>query len=191
MKKLLFVSLFAASFGIFATINAQELLFKKGDGAFNATIGLGNARYLTGTTSSVPPIAVSYEVGVLDNVLEKGSIGIGGYAGYTSAKWEYGESIYNWGYKSTDIIIGVRGAFHYPLLNKLDTYAGLMLGYDINSWTETGSAQLGSGTSSSYGGLIVPGFVGARYYFTDKFAGLVEVGWSIAYFNLGFSLKLK
>ena len=187
MKKLFFVSLFIASVGFFTTINAQESTFKKGDGVFNATIGFGNARYSTGASSSVPPIAVSYEVGVLDNVLEKGTIGVGGYAGYTSAKWDWGSG---YSTKSTDIIIGARGVFHYPLVDKLDTYAGLMLAYDINSVKNTGNPYGGYG-NFSYGGLIVPGFVGARYYFSDKFAGLAELGWGIAYFNIGIALKVK
>jgi hypothetical protein len=191
MKKLFLISLFAASLGLLSYSNLQAQTFKKGDGVFNATIGFGNARYLTGTTSSVPPLAASYEVGVLDNVLEVGSIGIGGYVGYTSAKWDYGYTGYTWGYKSSDIIIGARGIFHYPFMDKLDTYAGLMLAYDINSWKETGTAQTGYATKSSYGGLIVPGFVGARYYFSEKFAGLAELGWGIAYFNIGIALKVK
>lgn len=188
MKKVFFVSLLAVSIGLLSSFDLQAQTFKKGDGVFNATIGFGNARYSSGTTSSVPPIAVSYEVGVLDNVLEKGSIGIGGYLGYTSAKWDFG---YGYSWKSTDIIIGARGVFHYPFVDKLDTYGGLMLAYDINSWKETGTSGFGSPTKSSYGGLIVPGFLGARYYFSEKFAGLAELGWGIAYFNIGIALKVK
>ena len=33
-------------------------------------------------------------------------------------------------------------------------------------------------------------FVGARYYFTDKLAGMAELGYGITYLNLGVSLKL-
>ncbi len=35
----------------------------------------------------------------------------------------------------------------------------------------------------------IPGFVGARYNFTDKFGALAELGWGIAYFNIGISYK--
>lgn len=169
-------------------LDAQTQTFKKGDGVLNLTLGLLNARYATGASSSVPPIAASYEVGVVDNVAEKGTIGIGGYVGYTSAKWDY--PLLDWSWKSTDIIIGMRGVFHYPFVEKLDTYAGLMLAYDINSWSETGTATFRT-THTSYGGLILPGFIGARYYFNDKFAGLLELGWGIAYFNIGVAVKLQ
>ena len=38
------------------------------------------------------------------------------------------------GLEDTQIfIIGVRGSFHYPLVDKLDTYTGLALGYDISN----------------------------------------------------------
>ena len=169
-------------------VNAQSLSFDKGNHVANLTIGFGNARYSSGTTSSIPPIAVSYEVGVANNIFDKASIGVGGYLGYTSAKWDFG---YGYSWKSTNIIVGVRGALHYPLVDKLDTYVGLMLAYDINSWTETGTSLGLTGSSSSYGGIFVPGFVGARYFFTDKLAGLAELGWGIAYFNVGLALKIK
>jgi len=169
-------------------LNAQSLTFDKGNHVLNLNIGIGNARYSSGATSSVPPISASYEIGVVNNVFDKASIGVGGYLGYTSAKWDFGGG-YTW--KSTDIIIGVRGALHYPLVDKLDTYAGLMIAYDINSETTTGDYfGLGTGTTS-YGGLFLPGFVGARYFFSDKFAGMAELGWGIAYLNLGVAIKIK
>jgi len=167
--------------------NAQTPSFNKGSGVLNLTIGFGNGLY-SGTTSSVPPIAASYEVGIVDNIAEKGSIGIGGYLGYTSAKWDFG---YGYSVKSSDIVIGVRGLFHYPFVDKLDTYAGLLLGYDINSWSTTGTAFEGISASNSYGGLKIGIFAGARYYFSDMFAGVVEVGTGLAYFNIGVALKLS
>jgi hypothetical protein len=168
-------------------LNAQNLSFDKGNHVLNVGIGLGNARYSSGATSSIPPISASYEVGVVNNVFDKASIGVGGYLGYTSAKWDFGGG---YSVKSSDFIIGVRGALHYPLVDKLDTYAGLMIAYDINSWTTTGTYFAGA-SSSSYGGIFVPGFIGARYFFSEKFAGFAELGWGIAYLNLGVAIKIK
>ena len=45
-------------------------------------------------------------------------------------KYEYS----GWGWKYSNIIIGARGNFHYPLMNKLDTYTGLLLGYNVSSF---------------------------------------------------------
>jgi hypothetical protein len=164
---------------------AQESTFAKGDKVLNLAIGFGGRWTGTYMKTSVPPISASFEVGVKDGVLEKGSIGIGGYFAYSSHKWEYS----GWGWKITDIIIGARGTFHYPLVNKLDTYTGLLIGYDISTEKETGTPIVGYDYNSSYGGLSYAWFVGARYYFTDKFAALGELGVGITYLNLGVALK--
>ena len=191
MKKrnLFIVALFLISF---ATVNAQ--IFKKGDLVGNLTIGIGNALYsggLTGATSSIPPISVSVEYGILDNVADKGSIGLGGIVGYTSSTWDYSDVGYTWKEKASDFVIGARGSFHYPFVDKLDTYAGLALVADVRSWSESGTAFSGYSANASQTYIRLPGFVGARYYFTDKFAVLGEIGWGIAYLNLGIALKIK
>ena len=169
--------------GALISANAQ---FEKGSHVANLGIGLGNALYSGGGySSSIPPISLSYEVGVVDGIFDKATLGIGGYGAYTSAK--YGYSGYEWKY--TNIVIGVRGALHYPLVEKLDTYAGLMLGYDIVSVSEPSGFEGGySATGSTF---ILPGFVGARYLFTEKFGGFAELGWGIAYLTLGVTLKIK
>lgn len=183
MKKNLILT--AAVLCIALTANAQNT-FNKGDKVLNFGIGFGNALYSgSGYTSKVPPISASFEMGIVDNLFdEKSSIGVGGYMGYTSAKWEY----YDWGYKYTDIIIGVRGAFHYQLVDKMDTYTGLLIGYDIVSAKEFGTAS-GYDYSSSTSGLTWSYFLGARYYFTDNIGAMAEVGFGIAYLNLGVTLK--
>ncbi|MGD0755085.1 MAG: hypothetical protein ABR927_08500 [Bacteroidales bacterium] len=185
MKKLL-LYLFVAVFSL-AQLAAQESTFKQGDKVLNLGIGLGSTLY-TGSyyTSSVPPISASLEFGVKDGILDKGSIGVGGYLGYSSHKWEYD----NWGYKYSNFIIGARGVFHYPLVNKLDTYTGILLGYDIASSKEFGTAIYGYDYSASTGGLVGAWFVGARYYFSSKFAVMAELGYGITYLNIGVALKL-
>jgi hypothetical protein len=171
----------------FAFASAQAPSFEKGNGVGNFTIGFGNALYTgSGYTSSVPPISASYEVGVKDGVFDKGVIGVGGYLGYASSK--YGIPNYEWKY--TNFIIGVRGALHYPFIDKFDTYAGLMLAYDYISVTEP-SGWSGYGYSVLSSHLILPGFIGGRYYFSDKLAGVAELGWGIAYFNIGLAYKFK
>ena len=184
MNKLLLV-LFVAVFSL-TQLLAQESTFKQGDKVLNLGIGFGSTFYSgTGYKAGIPPISASLEFGVKDGVLDKGSIGIGGYLGYSSHKWEYN----NWGWKYTNIIIGVRGVFHYPLVDKLDTYTGLLLGYNIASSKEFGTAIYGYNYSASSGGVAYSWFVGGRYYFSDKFAGMLELGYGITYLNLGVALK--
>jgi hypothetical protein len=134
-----------------------------------------------------PPLAGSFEVGVKDDVLEKGSLGLGGGIGYTGYKWDYSGS---YGWKYSNFIIGARGYFHYPLVAKLDTYTGITLGYNIAS-----SSYYGTGTpyddTSSYGGFVWAWFVGGRYYFNEKVAGLLELGYGVSYLTIGVAFKLN
>ncbi len=183
MKKILL--LFVVVVLSLTQLVAQESTFEKGTKVLNLGIGLGSTLY-SGTyyKSSIPPISASFEVGVADNILEKGVIGVGGYLGYSSHKWEYS----GWGWKYSNIIVGVRGNFHYPLVNKLDTYTGLLLGYNISSSKEFGTPT-GYDYNASSGGIAWSWFVGARYYFKDTFGVFAELGYGIAYLNLGVSLK--
>lgn len=187
MKKLLgflLVFLFIGN-----VMHAQESTFAKGDKVVNLGIGLLSGLY-TGSyyTNKMPPISVSFEYGVKDDVLDVGSIGVGGYLGYASAKWEDNSWGTTYGWKYTNFIIGARGSFHYPLVDKLDTYAGILLGYNVVSVKDIGTAPFGYNASGS--SAIFSGYVGGRYYFSEKFAVLAELGTGIAYLNLGVAIKL-
>jgi len=189
MKKL-FAFVLVALF-TFSTIQAQEPTFVLGDKVISLGIGIGNTLYSGSSYYSmgVPPISLSYEQAVKEDVLEKGVIGIIGSIGYTSYKyrttWSTGE--YGWNY--SNFYFGAGGSFHYPLLDKLDTYAALMLGYNIATVKDYGTIP-GSDISSSAGGFRFAGFVGARYYFTEQFAAFAQVGYGIAYLTFGVSIKL-
>ncbi len=167
-------------------ILAQESMFNKGDKVINLGIGLGNTLY-TGSyyNRGVPPVSLSFEQGIVDEVLEKGVIGIMGYVGYTSYKYDY----LGWGYKYSNIIIAAGGLFHYPLVNNLDTYAGVLLGYNIATATEFGTSA-GWEYDASSGGIILSGFLGARYYFSERLAAFGQLGYGIAYLTLGVSIRL-
>jgi hypothetical protein len=169
------------------TLTAQNT-FNKGDKVLNLAVGIGNRLY-TGSHYSglTPPISASLEVGVKDNLFDdKSSLGIGGFVGYAGAKWDQAGH----GWKYSDYILGVKGALHYQLIDKLDTYTGILLGYDIVSakWYGSGSEWVNTGSSS---GFAWSWFLGGRYYFTDKVAGLIELGYGISYFKVGVALKLK
>ena len=185
MKKIL-LSLGAFVF-LFSTAWSQDPMFEKEDKVLNLGIGLGSTLYSGSFYSSqIPPISASFEVGVVDEILEEGVIGVGGYIAYASYKWEYTD----WGYKYTDFILGARGTFHYPFIDNLDTYTGLVLGYEIVSSKEIGNINPFYDYNTSSGGLVTSWFIGGRYYFSDNFAVLAELGYGITYLNLGVALKL-
>ncbi|MBK7212041.1 MAG: hypothetical protein IPH88_01830 [Bacteroidales bacterium] len=185
IKGLLLVALFAC--GILA--NAQPIA--KGDKVLNLGIGLGSTLY-SGSyyKSTTPPLSASLEVCVKDELFDgKGALGVGGYLGYSGFKSEYNWGGGTYGWKYTNIIIGPRGYLHYNFLDKLDTYTGILLGYWIATNKEYGTIQTGY-SSDSYGGVTWSWFAGGRYYFSDKFAGMLELGYGISYLNLGIAVKL-
>ena len=178
----MFKKVFLAALALIGSVslaNAQEV-FHKGTTAINAGIGLGS--YYSGIT--IPPLSVSLDYGVADNLINgnNGSISVGGFAGYTASSHTYGA------YKSTFsyIALGGRGAFHYQFAPKLDTYAGLMLGYHIASYSSNINGYPGiSGSGIDLGVLL-----GARYFFTDHVGMFTELGYSVPYWNLGVTFKL-
>ncbi len=185
MKKLLTIA--AVALFSFPVLKAQESMFNLGDNVINLGIGFGSTLY-SGSyyTRSVPPISISYEHAIKDQVFEKGVIGIGGWLGYTSYKYDY----LGWGYKYSNFIIGALGAFHYPLVDKLDTYVGIGLGYNFATGTEFGNYPGGWDYNSTSGGVVFAGMIGARYYFTETFAVFAQVGYGVSYLTFGVSIKL-
>jgi hypothetical protein len=177
MKKLLILLLI----NIFSLIQvlAQESTFKLGDKVLNVGIGLGGAFYSSYYTSQMPAFSASFEVAVKDKVAEKGSIGVGAYVGFSSAKYT------NY-YDASNFLIGARGSFHYPLVTKLDTYGGLILGYNAYKYNYDNAY---SGPDISNSKMLLAPFLGARYYFNKTFAGMGEIGFNISYLTLGIALK--
>ncbi len=169
---------------------AQDNLLEKGEKVLNLGVGFGGGYYSAYSTnfSRIPLISAALDYGVKDGILDKGSIGVGGYVGFMSAKWDSG---LGYGFKETDIIVGARGTFHYPFLDKLDTYAGILLAYHIVNWTDTGTWPGGNATNVGSSEVYFSGFVGARYYFNDKFAAMIEGGsGGLSVATIGISVKL-
>jgi len=175
MKKFVFILAFAL---IGLTYNAQAQ-FEKGQMDANVGIGFG-ASFATGSVN-MPPISVSLDFGINDN------ISLGGYVGYSASSQEFA----GWGggftWKYTYIIVGARGAYHFDLVDNMDTYAGLMLGYNVATVTYDGPGA--APVSPSVGGIAYSAFAGARYHFGDTFGVYAELGYGVAILNVGVTLK--
>jgi len=177
MKRILPI-IFALFFAV--STNAQNT-FNEGDNVLNLGLGIGSTLY-TGAyySSNIPPISASYEVGIKDELFdENSSLGIGGYLGYSSSNYRFSGSSSGF----SNFILGARGSLHYQFIDQFDTYAGLMLGYRIVSWQNDG---FGSAASSGFTSAF---YLGGRYYFTESFAGMMELGYGVAYLNIGVALK--
>jgi hypothetical protein len=146
---------------------------------FGGTLYSGHSDF-----NRLPVFFLSYERCVIDNLFnEKSALGIGGLIGYSSAKYDD----FGWGWTSTDITIGARGALHYSLVDKLDTYAGVMAGYNINKWKWTDDWSYDDHSGNS--GFAYSVFAGARYYLIDSLAAFAEFGYGYTYVNVGLSFK--
>jgi len=171
-------------------LHAQKSMIELGDKVINAGIGIGNTLYLGGSgySTMVPPISVSYEQAVVDDVFRKGVIGLVGSVGYTSFKFRYTLDNQDWGWNYHNIILGAGALLHYPLIDRMDTYIGGMLGYNFTTIADYGDS--GDNNPESVGGLVPAGFIGVRYYFTEQYAAFAQLGYGVAYLTLGVSIRL-
>ena len=101
-------------------------------------------------------------------------------------KYNYTNLNYEWKY--SNFVLGPRGYVHYSFLDKLDTYTGILLGYNIVSSSGGGDNVTGYTASSS--GLIWSWFLGGRYYIKDNLAVMLELGYGISYLNIGVAFSV-
>lgn len=183
MKKF-YVLIVALIIGATASVSAMDFksypdAFKKGSLALNAGIGLGTP-YAYGT-GGIPPLSVSvdYALPIADLPLSFGAL-----FGFSTSSYRY--SGYGWDF--TNICIGVRGAYHFDFdVKGLDTYAGIMIGYNIVTTTEIGTP---TGYAPSASALAWGGYIGARYFFIPNVGAFAELGYSFSYATLGVTVKI-
>lgn len=172
-----------------ATTEVKSQLFSVGDKDLNFGIGFG--RHWGYGKTVIPPISISLDYGFKDDI-GPGVLSLGGYFGFASSKYNY---TYYWassdyGWKYTDVMVGARGTYHMEFIDKLDTYAGLILGIRYSSAKLYGDwgtyrADANDGIHPDYGF-----FVGGKYYLQDKLAIFGEIGYTIAYLTVGVTFKL-
>ena len=174
---------FLTLFGFGWSVSAQSGIFSKDNMVINAGVGIGTYISDKGLSMTIPPISASFEYGVADLFDGKGGIGVGGYASYLLRRSNEEYNGANNSYNVGDFIIGPRGLFHYQLVDNLDTYAGIMIGYDIVSFSQSYGANLsGSGFYSAF-------FIGARYYITNNIGVFGELGYGVSPLQLGLCYK--
>ncbi len=169
-----FIASSAAIFAQSSPLPGGNPNFKAKDFYVGAHLGLGGGFY-----GGIGPVA-NVEYGVLSNLGVTASIGFF----VTSERY----SSYTWTYTSIPVIIGAN--YHFDLLrvSKLDTWIGLGLG---NVFGGVSSSDAQYSYSSSFGGFTWDGRVGGRYYFSDRLAAKLELGyWSLGYARLGIDFKL-
>ena len=178
MKKVIFIALLAAV--TIMPLSAQQ--FQKDMGAVNLGIGIGTV--LGGLGTGRPAVTLAYDHGMWD-IEDAGVISIGGYFG--NAGYSYKDAGYSqkWNYW----LVGARGAYHhhgFKSVPQLDPYVGLMLGYNIVTYSSSGDY---TGPNSYGSGIGYSIFLGSRWFFNDNFAAFAELGYGITVLNAGVSFK--
>jgi hypothetical protein len=175
MKKF-FAIVALLSLSLLSTTSFAQMAIDKGTTFVNAGIGVGGY----GGTGGLA-LGATADFGIIPNIT------VGGQAAYRS--WNYG--YLGTSDKITYLYFAVRGSYHFnELLNisndKLDVYAGLGIGYESVSWSDS----FGTGFSAFGSGIYIPAHLGGRYMFSDNIGGFAELGSGVAPLMLGVTFKL-
>jgi hypothetical protein len=183
MKQVIYFSAALLLF-VFASQNSSAQAFENGDNVLSVGLGVGSGYHGINYSSS-PAISIQYEHGNWD-VGGPGVISLGGFLGYKGFRHEEFGYVEKWNYT----VIGLRSAYHYNGIDakELDVYGGLMLSYDILSYSNNFPASYNYGGYTS--GLGISVYIGGRYYFTDNVGAFLELGYGISYATLGVAFKL-
>ena len=167
MKTVLATFLFAVLLVTFSNQSYSQYQVGKNTGSLSVGFGGGG---LSGT-GAVP---ISAEFNFLN--IER-NINAGVFVSYSSSS----EDWYDGSYKYTYIIIAAQGNWHFMPGEKLDPFAGLCLGYNIgtSSWSwNNGYSDAGYYSPSvSVGGIFFSAQAGLNYWFSEKWAVQVRVGY--------------
>lgn len=172
MKKLF--TLLAVLIASVTAISAQT--FEKGAKLINVSVGFGGGLGI--------PVTINYEQGIYD-INETSSIGVGGLFGFAVKS----EDIMTSKIRTSNVLLTANASYHWTAIEKLDLYGRLDLGYNIAS-AKTSSTDSGMPSFSANASAFAYNFsVGARYYFTPKFASNLNLGYGMSIFNLGVTYQ--
>ncbi len=181
MKKILLLTLVAMCM---ALVSRAADVFEEETWLLTGTVGRGMLVYdKIDYDGAVPLISLTGEYCVVSDVFSKGgAVGVGAYFGYTS----YGAKQPEYeGYLLDDFVVGARGTFHFQFVNRLDTYAGCVLGARIPFVRYDGDSK----EFDEKARFAASAFLGASYFFFENFGLCAEVGYGIAYANVGIVLR--
>ena len=188
--------LFAGLMLVFFTAQSQGDPFGKGSSAINLGIGFGNTVY-TGSAYNMawPTISASYELGIVEVPMGsslKGIVGVGGLIAFGGSKYDYSYGAWGYDVKSNYFVVAARGNYHFIFHDKFDPYAGIILGYYFGNSKVTytsGYPSYAPTWSGDDNGFYGGAYAGARWFFTPAFAVFSELGWNVAIFTIGATLK--
>jgi hypothetical protein len=186
--KFILLSVISAIFSL--QLSAQQL--EKGSHVISPGFGLGGLYPVFSQVNYQTPLfGISYEYGAFEKV-GPGSIGIGGFFGYKAFKRVEEIDGIDYYEKLHYFVVGGKGAYHYnpfPQVKKLDTYAGVMLSFNLPDHSANYAPEYEYLENTYKGYLAATIYTGARYYFNDYVGAFAEVGFGTSFFSMGANFK--
>jgi len=173
-------NIFTALFAIAALV----FFAPKANAQFDNHLNYAGAHIGLSGVGSALTLGLDYERGVTDiGQAGPGIIGIGGLFDY----YHWSEDQFGYGGSWTYIDLGVSGMYHFVLDDrKWDPFLGLVLGYEIATWSWSGVSYTSNPTA---GGFTLGGSAGIRYFFNDNWAAQARVGFGFYLFAVGVDYK--
>jgi hypothetical protein len=146
-------------------------------------------------SSRSPALTAIYEYGFSDK-LGIGYVGGGALLSFAGSDYDYRyldtpfTSEYNY------VVIGPRAAYHFDMVeitgdsfwSNIDVYGGMFLGIRFQSYKYTNHSN-GSEQEDNKSKLATDIFTGIRYSFHDQIGAFAELGYGVAYLNLGVNIR--
>ncbi len=174
MKKTVSLFPILLMLAVVSPVAAQDV-FDKGTNVINAGLGFGNI--IRSKSTFIVGVGVDFDHCIIDGLINgNASIGIGGYLGTGLADRTTSSTATISGKTGGFFDFGSRGTFHYQFVDNLDTYAGVAIGARVGTYDSF---------SPSYPFVLA----GARYYMTENFAWMAEVGGGGGFFKVGASFR--
>lgn len=204
MKTKIILTFILSSIFIFnSKIKAQETTFDKGTVVLTLGYGLPDLNRMSLRSSNIKdydnktirgygPIIFKAEYGFYKFKWGH-SVGGGIIVGVnsTSVTYYYSNSLWTHTDRSTTITIGARGTYHFFNNDKIDCYANVGLGFNVNSYNQITNNPKGKNDLyfNKRSNLYEAFTVGIRYYFSKNIGVYAEAGWDMAPFQGGLAVK--
>jgi hypothetical protein len=157
-----------------SSLFAQNATRAVGDKSFD--IGVGFKTVSAGFSTSIPPIDASFEYTILD--FEKtGTLSVGGLVSFGMQKYS--------NVPFSFMFAGPLACYRFPIINDLDLFGKFAVGYYSFS---TSDGMYRDYLSSS--GFSWAAYVGATYYFSDKFGIGFQIGNGVSTAELHLTIRL-
>ena len=185
---------------------SQGQAFEEGTNAINLGLGVGGYRfgYSSGYTyTQSPTFTLAFDRGVKQ--LGPGILGIGGLIAFNTSRsqwtndYYWANTTYRYDIRRTNIMLGARGTYHWNEwhgIDKLDLYAGVMVGFSIGAKVDKSTKTVNGVTTPYDAGSVytdrlslpfASAFGGVRYLFTERFGVYAEAGYGISLLNGGLT----